>query len=200
MALQAKRNSRANILRGVAALGLAFAVTACATTPTPYQPYRSHEAGGIHGGYSEQILANGDYLVRFHGNFMTSRDRVEGYMLFRAADLTVEKGYDWFVVVDRNTEHNVHTFVEPNPLYRPWYGLSFDGWRPDWNIYVNGAWQGWYGGHRWEEQYDVRRIEAFETTAEIQMHQGPIIDSERGAIDARRVIAELGPTIERPRP
>ena len=62
-------------------LVLALILSGCSTA-TPYQPYRAETAGGVHGGYSDQQLAPDHYVVRFHGNELTSRDRVEGYMLY----------------------------------------------------------------------------------------------------------------------
>lgn len=125
-------------------------------------------------------------------------------MLYRAAELTLQNGYDWFAVVDRNTEHNVRTIVEPNPFYRPWYGSGYGGWRPDWNLYVPGSgWHtsfGWDSGPGWQQQYDLRQIEAFEASAEIRMHKGAIAVGDASAIDARKVATELGPKIERPKP
>ena len=108
----------------LAALMAAAAVSAC-TTATPYQPYRPEAAGGVHGGYSDQQLAPDRYVVRFHGNELTSRDRVEGYMLYRAAELTLQRGFDWFLIVDRNTEHDTQTYAAPDPLYRPYYGPGY---------------------------------------------------------------------------
>jgi hypothetical protein len=181
---------------------LGLLVAGCtASPPTPYQPFRAHSAGGIHGGYSEQQLAPDRYLVRFHGNSLTARDRVEGYMLYRAAELTLQRGFDWFVVLDHNTEHNVRTVVRPNPLYRPWYGLGYEAWRPNWDVYVPGrGWSGIYGGDfAANPEFDVRHIEAFETTAEIDMRKGAIPANEPKAIDAHRVLADLGPIIERPK-
>lgn len=179
------------------ALALGLFVAGCASMPaTPYQPYRSHSAGGIHGGYSEQQLAPGRYLVRFHGNSVTARDRVEGYMLYRAADLTVQKGFDWFLVQDHNTEHTVHTIVRPDPFYHPWFGAGYGAWRPEWNVYMHG--RGWVGGYGDLSANTVvaRRIEAFEATAEILMHKGPVPADEPQGIDAHKVLADLGPTIE----
>lgn len=182
-------------LIGVVALGLL--VAGCTAPATPYQPFIAYGAHGVHGGYSETKLAPDRYLVRFHGNSMTSRDRVEGYLLFRAAELTLKNGDDWFLVVDRNTEHNVRTVVEPDPFYRPY-------WRPNWSYYSPElgwrSWSGWSGNPFWADQYDVRRIEAFEASAEVLTHKGPVPDGEPGAIEARRVISELTPTIERPKP
>lgn len=184
------------------AFAIALLVTSCAPTPTPYQPYRSHSAGGIHGGYSEEKLGRDEVRVRFHGNSMTSRDRVEGYMLYRAAELTLQNGFDWFMVMDRNTEHNIRTIVRNDPLYRPWYGLDYDSWRPNWNVYLHGrGWTSIYGGDlSVSPELDVRQIEAFETTADVKMRKAPIPGDEPRAIDARKVVEHLGPTIERPKP
>jgi hypothetical protein len=79
----------------VVALGLLLA--ACAGKPTPY---RSAQDGF---GYSEQQTEENRYRVSFAGNSATSRQTVEDYLLYRAAELTVQTGHDWFQVVDRNT-------------------------------------------------------------------------------------------------
>jgi hypothetical protein len=74
---------------------LAF-LTACAT---PYQPR------GFTGGYSQVQLDNNSARVEFKGNGYTSRERVEVFVLYRCAELTVEKGYDYFVIARGDTEN-----------------------------------------------------------------------------------------------
>ena len=74
---------------------LAF-LTACAT---PYQPK------GFTGGYSQVQLDNNSARVEFKGNGYTSRERVEVFVLYRCAELTVEKGYDYFVITRGDTEN-----------------------------------------------------------------------------------------------
>jgi hypothetical protein len=190
-------------MRGcIVAVALGLLVAGC-TTATPYQPYRTEAAGGIHGGYADQQLAPDRYLVRFHGNELTARDRVEGYMLYRAAELTLQRGYDWFLVVDRHTEHDTQTYVQPDPLYRPYYGSDYGYWRPYWRYYRPGygwdMWDPWRGGPFWADRYDLRTIESFEAEAEIVLRRGVIPGSEQRAFDAHKVIADLGPTIERPK-
>ena len=141
--------------------------------------------------------------MRFHGNDLASRDRVEGYMLYRAAELTVQNGYDWFLTVDRNTEHDTRTYVERDPFYRPFYGPGYGSWRPYWQYYLPGSgwmgWDPWAGDPFWADRYDLRTIESFEAQAEIVMRKGPIPASETRAFDARKVMADIGPTIERPK-
>lgn len=65
------------------ALGLVLAgVTAC-TTATPYQPATlNHPAAG---GYSDQQIEANRSRVTFAGNSMTSRQTVETFLLYRAA-------------------------------------------------------------------------------------------------------------------
>ena len=183
----------------ILSLGIAAALlattTAC-TTATPYQTYRPHSAGGVHGGYSEKRLASDRYLVRFHGNSLTSRERVEHYMLYRAAELTVQDGYDWFMAVDRNMEHTVRTIVEPS-LSSHIYGPNYPFWQPEWRYYVHGS--GWSYWRRDSDRFDVRRIESFEASANIAMRKGTAPISEPRAIDARRVLSDFGNTIERPK-
>lgn len=184
-----------------AALGLAgLALTAC-TTATPYQPDIAGQR--VAGGYSEQRTGEGRYRVNFSGNSLTSRDRVEGYLLYRAAELTLQDGYDWFLIVDRLTERDVETYVHPDPLYRPWYGGEYGYWRPHWRYYRGGRWVIWHpewGGPFLGDAVDIQTVERFESHAEIVMRRGPVPANEERAFDAREVMARLGPTIERPEP
>lgn len=184
------------------AAALTAAVAACAT-PTPYQPYRAELAGGVHGGYSDQRLAPDRFQVRFHGNALTSRERVEGYLLYRAAELAVQNGYDWFRIVDRHTEHDVQTYVRPDPFYRPWYGSQYGYWRPHWRYYREGyGWGLWhpeYGDPFWADRVDVSTVETFEAEAEIVLGKGALPAAQEQAFDARRVMADLGPTVVLPK-
>lgn len=178
----------------VGALTLVASLGACAITPTPYQPYRPESAGGIHGGYSNERLSPNRFRVKFHGNELTSRGRVENYLLYRAAELTVANGYDWFVIADRHTEHDVETYVRQT---------SPEGyWQPDWRYYRPGyGWDSWSrrsGRPFWTDTVDVATIEAFEVEAEIVVEKGTPPAGDPRAFEARRVMAELGPTIQLP--
>jgi hypothetical protein len=169
--------------RTLLAVAALLALSSCATS-TPYQPETPGQR--VHG------------KVTFDGNSLTSRERVEGYMLYRAAELTVQNGFDWFRVVDRLTERDQRTYTEPR--YNPWYGYGY--WRPYWRYYrPRYGWYDWYpygGSPFWADEIDTRTVEEFEAHAEITMHRGvpPVGES---AFDARKVMADLGPTIERPK-
>lgn len=180
--------------------GLALLLGACATS-TPYQPVSA--SNRVSGGYSEVRLEEARYRVTFSGNMFTTRDKVEGYLLYRAAELTVQQGYDWFVIVERETEHRVERRLEPDPLYTPWYGPGYGYWQPNWRFYLGNGWHYWYPGDGdpfWANHVDTRTVEQFEATAEIKMRRGQAPENRRRAFDAHEVLQRLGPTIERPQP
>lgn len=180
---------------------LAAGLAACAT-PTPYQPNVPGQTTS--GGYSEVRIEPDRFRVNFAGNSLTSRETVEGYLLFRAAELTVQQGYDWFSIVERNTDKNVRTYVEPDPFYSPWYGPSYGYWRPSWRYYGGGygwrTWNPYWGGPFWGNSVDVRTVEKFEASAEIVMHKGAKPAGDARAFDARAVIDSLKPRIQYPAP
>ena len=171
----------------VVAATLALGLAACETAPTPYQPLSS--ANAISGGFTDQRLDETHFRVTFRGNDLTSREQVETYLLYRAAELTVSQGYDWFEMVDRSTENRGAAFV-------PAYGY----WSPYWRFHGGWGWGAWdpYGGGPWGGDYDVERIDEYEAIAEIAVGHGPKPEHDVRAFDARSVMANLGPKLARP--
>lgn len=189
------RHSRLSLAAGL--ISAVLGTTACESV-TPYQPIGTQRSAS--GGYFESMLGDGRYRVSFAGNSLTSRDRVEGYLLYRAAELTLRDGYDWFLIVDRMTEHDTQTYVRPDPFYRPYYGAGYGFWRPHWYYWREGRGDLWHPewGRPFLDDFDTQTVERFEAHAEIVMQRGTIPLGEERAFDARRVMADLGPTIERP--
>lgn len=85
---------------------------ACATT-SPYQPANSRGYG-----YSETQLSDTQYRIDFKAWDVPSGKAVN-YAMLRAAELTLEKGYDWFEAVDRKSEA-----VKPRATTTVGFGLS----------------------------------------------------------------------------
>ena len=179
-----------------AALILATGLSACAT-PTPYAPAGPTRSAA--NGYSEQRIEPARWRVNFSGNSLTSRETVETYLLYRAAELTLQERHDWFSVVTRDTEKKSHTYVDPDPF---WYGPGFGAWRPSWRYYGRGfGWRSWdpfWGDPFWAERVDVRTVDRYEAGAEIVMRDGPKPSGDPNAFDARAVVDNLGPKIQRP--
>jgi hypothetical protein len=177
---------------------LAFTITsmlAGCTTATPYQPLTS--GGPAAGGYSDQRIEPNRYRVSFTGNSMTSRETVETYLLYRAAELTVAQGYDWFVMADRNTERRSRTTLD-----RPFSAGPYGYWGPMWRYRGRGfAWRAWdpfWGDPFWDRQIDVRTVDRYEAMAEIVMGRGPRTAGDPRSFDAREVLANLGPRVNTP--
>ena len=72
-----------------AAIVTTLATAACQSGPTPYQPGAGRDLG-----YTESRIENDRYRIAFKGNSLTDRETVENYMLYRAAELTLQNGYD----------------------------------------------------------------------------------------------------------
>jgi hypothetical protein len=171
------------------------AIAGCATsTSTPYQPLSS--ANRISGGYSDERLSENRFRVSFAGNALTSREQVESYLLFRAAELTIEQGRTWFVIEDRVVEHEVERSARRDPIYDPWFGTYYGYWRPYWRYYGPGGWRAWYPyyGHSfWTDHVDIREVDRFEAIAEIRLGDGPMPNGNLRAFDAREVVDRIGP-------
>src|SRR5262245_24298088 len=114
-------------------IAAAFGLAACETGPTPYQAASSSQTG-----YSDLRIEADRYRITFRGNSSTSKDAVESYMLYRAAELTLQNGYDKFTVAHRDSDKDVslrsyggyYGFYGGYPYY-PYYG---------WGPYWGGAW------------------------------------------------------------
>jgi hypothetical protein len=157
----------------IVASGLVL-LAGCAS-PTPYQPVD----GGF--GYAEQQIEDNRYRVTFAGNTVTPRDQVQNYLLFRAAEVTVESGHDWFRVVDQSLERQTyyHGIIDdPFPgfydrrrgFYRPWPTTATVTARP---------------------------IDNYTAYADIVVYQGDKPADDVRAYDAHDVLRRLEPAVVR---
>ena len=185
----------------LAALATSTLVVAGCATETPYRPAVGR--GFYRTGFSERQIEPNRFLVTFAGNTVTERDTVERYLLFRAAELTLQRGYDYFVTVDRETDRQTRTYSTPV------YGAFGPYWGPSWGFYGRGfgyrRFGGFYGGYGgpwgfggFGDDFDIRQVDRFEATAEIVMRRGPIPQGELRAFNARQVIDTVGPTVVLP--
>lgn len=169
--------------RQILAVGVVAATTlvaACSGGPTPYQP-----AAGYDRGYSEQKIEPERYRISFKGNSLTGRDTVENYLLYRAAELTLQSGYDTFTIVSRDTDKD--STVRRTGEFSRFSYIYFSprwGWVSAWDPFMSSP-------ARYDE---VTRYEAF---AEIVMSRGPK-GPDANAFDARQVSQNLAASIQRP--
>jgi hypothetical protein len=188
------------LLTAAAIAAIGGGLAACGTA-TPYQPAPGGGAGSGSYGYSDYRIDATHWKVTFAGNTLTSRETVEKYLLYRAAELTLQQGDDWFQTTDRHTERNSSYYSSPDPFYHSGFWASYGwGWRPLWRYGGRHAWQVWdpyYGNPFWADGADLRQIDRYEASAEIVMGKGQPQDGQR-VFNAHEVAANLGPSVQRP--
>ena len=92
-------------MRRVSAAILLMALAGCATK------YRS--AGGWGSGFSEVQLDKNVFKVSFNGNNYTRPERAQELALLRSADVTLQHGFSYFVIVEGRSREDVHTYTAP---------------------------------------------------------------------------------------
>ena len=162
---------------GLFAASLLLLLGACAIE-TPYQPSEGRY------GYSEQQIEENRFRVTFTGNPSTPRDTVQNYLLYRAAELTVQQGFDHFTVVDRDVERSTRYYTQgyADDFYYDRFG-SRRGirrfYRP--SFYSANA-------------YPVNEYSSF---AVIVLAEGDKPDDDANAYDALDVLQRLQPLIRK---
>jgi len=180
------------IVHGLAIMA-ALALGACVSGGGAYHP-RAEEMGA---GYSEQRLDELRWRVEFVGDASASQETVETHLLYRAAELTATSGYDWFLPSAPTLDVESEIVVEaarprqPSPV-----------WRPLWRHYSRFEWSDWMvrGGipdRDTAEQPEGRTwiIDRYAAREDVSMGRGA---PPQGAFQAREVLTQIGPSIERP--
>lgn len=183
-------NNRRSAGSWLAALagGLAMLALVSCAEPTPYAPSTPDNANG----YADQQLAANRYRITFTGNSVTSREVVENYLLLRAAEVTRNAGYDYFVFDTRDTRANT--------IYYSDYYSDFPGFvgfhRFDHHFHAFAFFPYDYG----YEGYS-RPITRYQAYAEIVVLPKDEAKHEPRAMNADDVIAHLRPvTVQQPPP
>lgn len=76
---------------------LLFCMYGCGSAPEVVQ---------TNGTFSESQITENRYRIGFNGNANASSDEVKDMALLRAAEVTLRNDYDWFRVVNQETEQN----------------------------------------------------------------------------------------------
>ena len=78
-------------------IALAIATASIAACATPgYTPAEDADAFG----YSEQTLGEQQFRVTYNGRQMLRDQRLAEFVLRRAAEITLEEGYEWFTIAN----------------------------------------------------------------------------------------------------
>lgn len=194
-----KISSKGRRIRAIAlAVAGGLSLAACMTA-TPYRPATG--TGESRTGYSDERIEDNRFRVTFAGNSLTSRETVERYLLYRAAELTVQNGFDYFVLTNRDTEKKTEVYRTGSAFGPGPWGY----WSPYWRFYrPRWGWRSWdpfYDDPFWyDRDFDYRTVNRYEAMAEIITGKGPKPADNLRAFDAREVLSRLGPNIQAPQP
>jgi len=182
-----------------------FGLFACVSS-TPYGP--ANRSGF---GYADQRIDSSRYRVTFRGNAATRRETVENFLLYRSAELTVQNGFDYFVVVENDTEaRSYFTSLYGSSFYgttfSPFYGGGFGPRGFGRGRFGRGGFRGagfgafpYYPyGFGFGPGYganSVRENTQYSAIAFISLHNGEKPEDQNAAFDAREVLQNIGPTI-----
>lgn len=164
----------------------AAAVLAACATPTPFEP-----ASGSGYGFADQQIEANRFRISFRGNSLTTKEQVETALLLRAAQVTLENGFDHFLVVSDDTESERRTQVtDLGPRFGPYPFYGF------------GAFPFYTWGYPWGPGFNdvqVRETTKYTAIAYIVLGRGPKPADNLLAYDAREVQKNLdGAVFRRP--
>ena len=104
----------------IVAVSILLVLVGCATA---YKPL------GLSGGFSETQLDTNIFTITFKGNGYTDREKANDYALLRSAELALEKGFSYFVIVDAQQYSKTSTYTTPTTattnVNANTYGSSF---------------------------------------------------------------------------
>jgi hypothetical protein len=115
---------RARAITSLAALVL---LAACAADETDFKP----QIAGAQIGYTDRALAFDRHLISFSGSGATTQSEVENYLMRRAAEVTLQRGYTHFIVDTQETESNTYRvmgFIPSAYLHGPMYAYRVRYW------------------------------------------------------------------------
>ncbi|MEM8772649.1 MAG: hypothetical protein AAGD92_13465 [Pseudomonadota bacterium] len=158
-----------------------FALLAACASVTPYQPADKRGEG-----YTDQALDTGRYRITFEGNSSTELATIENYVLFRAAEISLANGYDYFVILDSNTE-TMRRFVTNGSTF----GGGGFGRR---GFFYGGGFRGGFAS----TTATTRERRSYTVGAIIEGRRGDKPAGNPNAYDARQIIDNVGQVIQRP--
>jgi hypothetical protein len=127
------------------------------------------------------------YHLTIAGHKLTSRDAIEKYLLYRAAELTMEQRSSWFTLIESRSKGDTVPVSKPDPAGLR-YSFRMPYWRPVWRYKTAGApdWKSWspFSGIAF---FGGENVTDFEASADIVLHKGNMDDADPLAFEAGAV-------------
>lgn len=149
-------------------------LTSCAT---PYGPRSTM------GGYTEEQIDKDSYIVSFYGNGNSSEERVWNFWIYRCAELTKIKGYNYFTIIPIKNTSMLENNDENGSLYE---FVALDQQDSIEEILLDN-----------EYSYDpvyyyTYTIRTYSSSARIDMYNAPVSKKVKFLLDANVITKELG--------
>lgn len=93
-------------MKKLAAICIVLTLSACAT-PTPYGKY------GLLGGYTDARIDDNTFSISVDTNGFTSQQTTSMQALYRAAELTIENGFDYYFIASNATNSTSTAMAMP---------------------------------------------------------------------------------------
>ena len=188
-------------LRTMLVIGVAVTASAVAQAEPAQHSHHAAPAAAAHSPHAEHGVSHGfaasdagsDRLeVTFSGLRFTSRDEVEGQLLYHTALLTRQRGYTWFVLLHMPGEAGAGSHP---PRQGVAYGANYAHWQPHWNYYrADFGWQPWHpewASPFWTSEVDPATVERFDVHAMVDMGRGPAPADNQMMFDTASVLKDL---------
>ncbi len=158
---------------------MAVAIAACTSVPI-YEAAQDHSDFG----YSDQKIEENRYRVAYNGDASTPRSTVENFLLYRMSEITLDNGFDYFKVLDTDTE--CHTE----------YRATSDETCPQASRY--GPMFPYCGlGYVCNPSQTIKETKRYEAVAHVTLHKGEKPEDDAYAFSAREVQQNLRDEIAR---
>jgi hypothetical protein len=186
---QMRRSSIIGLIIGLAGICL-LGAPCVAQAPAATAPSNAPEVPAAKPGvFSLQKRTAARFHLAVAGHTFTSRDAIEKYLAYRAAELTLDQKNSWFILLEARSKGDTVPVPKSDPAGLR-YSFRMDYWRPMWRYKIAGApaWKSWspfsgvafFGG-------DPKTVTDFEVSADIVLHKGMMDDANPLAFDASAV-------------
>ncbi|MFN7923422.1 MAG: hypothetical protein U0Q16_25190 [Bryobacteraceae bacterium] len=130
----------------------------------------------------------GTFKLTVAGHEFTRRGDIEKYLAYRAAQLTIEQGGDWFILNEDRAKGETAAPVPARDPEGPRYSFRMKHFRPVWRYKTTGSteWKRWspFTGQPFFAD-DPKTISDFEVSVEIVVRKGPMDDIDPLGFEAR---------------
>ena len=72
-----------------------------------------YQRQGFTGGYTDMKLQDDIFKVSFRGNAYCHQERAEDFVLLRSAEVALENGYKYFIIIDEKSRINTSSYTTP---------------------------------------------------------------------------------------